>query len=423
MKRQYASFMIAAVAAWASTVIFNTAALAQARWGFGAGPSFSSLYSDLKKTSFGLGGAGYVTRRFNSHLGLTGMVSYNQLPFNRFVTIGAGTDTVSAKFTTNALRGDLLLDYEIGSGGLRPYIGFGVGGVNFKVTGKVNGKSLVPKNQKSYTAFDFGPSLGFRVMLGSRFALDLGGSFRLTTSDSLDGSTKTKAKDGIITAMLGFTFLGGSRGTDMIAEQTPIAESPTDDMTDFQQRIDQMETTQQPQDMQEYVRLKSKMDEMNQQISQKDGEISSLRSALAEKEQNVSTLQTQLTAAPVNSASFSRGYEEALSKFYGKRYAEAIDQFNGLVAQYPDHPRISNCVYWIGEAHFGAGNYQEAVNAFNRVLNYPRSLKKDDALLMLGRSHLQLNQKTEAREAFNRLIQEFPNSEFVAKAESWLNKM
>jgi TolA-binding protein len=42
---------------------------------------------------------------------------------------------------------------------------------------------------------------------------------------------------------------------------------------------------------------------------------------------------------------------------------------------------------------------------------------------MLGRSHLQLNQKTEAREAFNRLIQEFPNSEFVAKAESWLNKM
>jgi len=323
----------------------------------------------------------------------------------------------------SALRGDLLLDYEISSGGFRPYVGFGVGGVNYKVTSKINGTTY----KKSFTTFDFGPSLGFRLMLGSRFALDLGGSFRLTTSDSLDGtvSKKGKANDAIITGMLGFTiFGGGSRGTDIIAEQTPIEENNLDT---FQERIDQMETNtpqEQPQqDMQEYVRLKSKMDELNQQINQKDSEINTLSTAVAEKEQSVNAMQTQLASAPVNSASFSRGYEEALSKFYGKRYTEAIDQFNGIVAQFPDHPRVSNCVYWIGESHFGAGNYREAVNAFSRVLNYPRSLKRDDALLMLGRAYAQLNQKTEAREAFNRLIAEYPNSEFVAKAQEWLSRM
>jgi outer membrane protein assembly factor BamD (BamD/ComL family) len=42
---------------------------------------------------------------------------------------------------------------------------------------------------------------------------------------------------------------------------------------------------------------------------------------------------------------------------------------------------------------------------------------------MLGRSLMQLNQREEARQAFNRLIQEFPNSEFVAKAESYLSKL
>ncbi|MGH7450332.1 MAG: tetratricopeptide repeat protein, partial [bacterium] len=71
----------------------------------------------------------------------------------------------------------------------------------------------------------------------------------------------------------------------------------------------------------------------------------------------------------------------------------------------------------------GTGNYREAANAFSRVLSYPRSLKKDDALLMLGRAHMQLDQREEARQAFDRLIKAFPTSEFVAKAEEWLNRM
>jgi len=424
MKRQRFSIIILAVLAGMSAGLYSTAAMAQARWGFGAGPSVNSLYSDLKKTSFGVGGGGYLTRRFNSHLGLTLLGNYGQFPFTSTRTITIGNQTATGKLTTNALRGDLLLDYEISSGGFRPYVGLGLGGVNYKVTGKANnGASL--RGKKSYNTFDFGPSLGFRLMLGSRSAVDLGGSFRFTTSDSLDGTATTKAKDAIITGMLGFTlFFGGNRGTDIIAEQAPIEENNLDA---FQERVDQMEANtpqEQPQqDMQEYVRLKSKMDELNQQINQKDGEINTLRTAVAEKDQSVNAMQTQLASAPVNSASFSRGYEEALSKFYGKRYTEAIDQFNGIVAQFPDHPRASNCVYWIGEAHFGAGNYREAVNAFSRVLNYPRSLKRDDALLMLGRAYAQMNQKTEAREAFNRLIAEYPNSEFVIKAQEWLNRL
>jgi len=425
MKRQSFSLVILTVLAGMSTGMLSSNAMAQARWGFGAGPSFGSLYSDLKKTSVGVGVAGYLTRRFNSHFGLTGIASYDQLPFTVPIPNPITTKVVPTKITTSALRGDLLFDYELSSGNFRPYIGVGLGGASFKASGKANGVKF--KSKKSYTTFDFGPSLGFRLMFGSRFALDLGGGFRMTTSDSLDGTTTNKAKDAIITGMVGFTIFGGggSRGTDIFAEQAPAEESESQDVSDFQQRIDQMEAApqQQPQDMQEYVRLKSKMDELNQEINQKEGEITSLRTTLAEKENSVSNLQTQLTSAPVTSASFSRAYEEALSKFYGKRYAEAIGQFNGLVTQFPDHPRVSNCVYWIGEAQFGSGSYQEAVATFNRVIDYPRSLKKDDALLMLGRSHMQLGQKDEARQAFNRLVQEFPNSEFVAKAEGYLSKL
>jgi len=422
MKKQNWLLIILAVWVGMSASLFDTQALAQARWGFGVGPTINSSLGDSSKIKFGIGGGVFFTRRFNSHLGISLMGNYGQLPFTA-PTLQNGVQTPT-KFTANALRGELMLDYEIASGGFRPYIGFGGGGVSFKITSKMNGVSF--KSTKSFNTFAFGPNLGFRLMFGSRAGLDLGGSFRITGSDAFDRLSTNKAKDGIVSAGAGFTlFFGGKRDGDIVAEQTPIEETSSDDVDLFAQKIDQMESAaQQPQqDMQEYVRLKSKMDELNQEINQKDGEINTLRTAVSEKEQSVNAMQTQLTSAPGNSASFSRGYEEALSKFYGKRYPEAIDQFNGIVAQFPDHPRVSNCVYWIGEAHFGAGNYREAVNAFSRVLNYPKSLKRDDALLMLGRSYAQMNQKTEAREAFTRLIAEFPNSEFVAKAQEWLNRM
>jgi tol-pal system protein YbgF len=322
-----------------------------------------------------------------------------------------------------------MFDYEFPASNLRPYIGFGLGGINYEVTGIINGTKF--KSIRRFNSFDFGPSAGLRVMVGSRTALDFGGSFRYTTGDGLDRTRVTKAKDAIIAVRAGLTtFFGGSGGygSDLWTnEQAPVEETESQDIADFQQRIDQMESApqQQPQDMQEYVRLKSRMDDLNQQIGQKEGEINTLRTALDEKNQTVATLQTQLASAPSNGspASFSRAYEEALSQFYAKRYSEAIAQFNSLIAQFPDHSLASNCVYWVGEAYFGSGNYSEAANAFNRVLSYPRSLKKDDALLMLGRAHMQLSQKEEARQAFDRLIKEFPTSEFVAKAEQWLNRM
>jgi tol-pal system protein YbgF len=421
MKRQHLYVVILAIVLLGS---FD-AVKAQERWGLGAGIGTNSIYGDLKKTGYGLGVEGYLTRRINSNIGLTAAVGYNRLPFTTTIL------KTSTNFTTNAVRGDLMLDYEFPANNLRPYIGFGLGGINYEVTGIINGTKF--KSVQRFNSFDFGPSAGLRVMVGPRTALDFGGSFRYTTDDALDRTAITKAKDAIIAVKAGFTTFfggGGGSGIDLLtSEQAPVEETQSQDLADFQQRIDQMDSVpqQKPQDMQEYVRLKSRMDELNQQIGQKEGEINTLQTTLAEKNETVTTFQSQLASTPApsngSSTSFSRAYEEALSQFYAKRYSDAIAQFNTLITQFPDHSLASNCVYWIGESYFGSGNYREATNAFNRVLSYPRSLKKDDALLMLGRAYLQLNQKEDARQAFDRLIKEFPTSEFVAKAEEWLNRM
>ncbi|MDZ7289762.1 MAG: tetratricopeptide repeat protein [candidate division KSB1 bacterium] len=420
MKRQHLYLLLLAMWALGSmqeSGFLSTDALAQMNergWGFGFGMGTNILYSDLKKTGYGLSTEGYLTRRLGTHTGLTGAVGYGVLPF----TIPRSP----AKFATNIIRGDLRFDYEFGSAGIRPYLALGISGINYQVTSKLAGKTFKGKRVNDV---GFGVGGGLRFMLGPRLALDLGGNYRYTTGDDFDAVRTNKANDAILTAMLGLTFFSGGRATDMYTDKN----STDEELSDFQQQIDQLETApqQQPQDMQEYVRLKSRMDELNQEISQKENEISTLRTALAEKKDNVDAMQTQLANTPavpsVSAAGFSRAYEDALSKFYAKRYSEAIAQFNGLLEQFPDHSLASNCVYWIGESYFGSGNYSEAIEAFNRVLSYPRSLKKDDALLMLGRSHLQLNHREEARQHFNRLIQEFPTSEFVAKAEEWLNRM
>jgi tol-pal system protein YbgF len=402
------------------------------RWGGGFGIGANQLYSDLAQTGNGLGIEGHVTRRLGSRSGLSLGLSYGQLPFTVPQNLVA-TSGLQPDFKTNFIRGDLRFVFELAAGSnIRPYLAFGISAINFQVTGKdTTGRTVKPVLAgNGVTRFNDGAVLaggGLRFMLGPRMALDLGGRFSYTTGDDFDASTITKAKDAIITVMAGLTFFGaGGTGTDLYTEQVPIEEVDSSDVFSLEDRIDQLETTQQqPQDMQEYIRLKSRMDELNQQIEQKESEIGVLRTAVQDKKENVDVLENKLAATPAagSAPSFSRSYEDALSKFYAKRYQEAIEQFNALVAQFPDHSLASNCAYWVGESHFGAANYRDSINAFNKVLSYPKSLKKDDALLMLGRAHLQLNQKDEARQAFNRLISEYPTSEFVGKAEAWLNKM
>jgi tol-pal system protein YbgF len=170
------------------------------------------------------------------------------------------------------------------------------------------------------------------------------------------------------------------------------------------------------------------VNELNQDLKNKESQITTLTSAINESQGKVTQMQ-QTPEAPSptpsvrNDGEFSGMYEEALNKYYSKRYAEAITMFRDLSNQFPSHPLRGNCFYWIGEAQYQLRNFQEAVEMWNLVLQCPISVKKDDALLMLGKSYAQINRPEEARTMLKRLIQEFPSSEYVSKAEAMLNKM
>ena len=171
---------------------------------------------------------------------------------------------------------------------------------------------------------------------------------------------------------------------------------------------------------QDYTRIQSQINEINDALAEKDDEISSLRDELFQESPAIPAADAQASS---DLASFSPAYESALNSFYQLRYQETVAKFSELIEKFPTHALVSNCYYWIGEAEYAARDYPAAVEAFNRVLEFSLSIKKDNALLMLGQCYLKLQRPAEARKAFSRLIMEYPTSEAAAKAEEKLNQL
>ncbi|NUO81869.1 tetratricopeptide repeat protein [candidate division KSB1 bacterium] len=426
------------------------------RFMFGFGAGTQRLSSDFNPNGLRIGGEGLVGYRLNDRFGVTLAAGYATFPFILPVSASGSGNVVPLRtpVTTKMIYGNLLFDMElINRGKFHPYIMFGVGGYNFRYSNITT--TANKKNVSGNDASGIG-GLGFRVLVSPNMAINVNGAYHYTTSDALDASAfGSKARqngnnDAYFSGRVGLTFFkGGSpasgdeRELFSEEEQAPIeesedgfdefaeegAEEQSENESTFASRLDELDNSANGGDdagMQEYIRLKSQVDEINQDIDSKEREITSLLAAVAESKKQVGGAQKKASTTPppvITGASFSRQYEQALQTFYLKRYPEAIQMFTDLVERFPAHSLTSSCQYWIGEAQFHAGNYSEAVAMLNKVLESARSMKKDDALLFLGQSYAQLNRVDDARQALNRLLQEFPGSEYASKAEALLSKM
>lgn len=386
------------------------------RWSLGLGVGGQKLFGDsgVSTDKFGFGVDGSLAYRLSNRASLKLAAGFDQLPFT----------IAPVDFVTKLFFGDLTLDFELLRGGFRPYVSAGAGVFTFKLTS--GGAKSEYFNDGAFLGGG-----GFRLSLSPKAMIDIGANYKHTTGDGLD-LTKGGGNDGFLTFRGGVALvLGGPRSEGTVAmEEVPIETVQPDDVNDLRSRLDEMEGGQEGdkngQDMEQYVKMKSKIDDLNQQIDSKETEISTLRQSIQQKKESIGELEAAPSTAPVTvdlSQGYPKAYEAAVNLYYGKRFAESIQAFNQLLTQFPSHSLASNCQYWIGECYFGAGDNAKAVEAFNQVLSYQRSLKQDDALLMLGKAYVKLGQPANARQALDRLVKEFPNSEFVSKAEQMLSKI
>ncbi|MCK5149227.1 tetratricopeptide repeat protein [bacterium] len=180
-------------------------------------------------------------------------------------------------------------------------------------------------------------------------------------------------------------------------------------------------------------RLLAKINDLRTEMQQKDTELDDLRNKVAANERAIVNVSrgvagqvagyTDDALAVLDMQNFKSTYQLALQKHYNKDYQSAIQVFNALSASRPDHRLASNCQYWIGESYNAMGQHANAIEAFNKVLNYRSSYKLDDALLMTGIVYMKIGNQTSARENFQRLVSMFPDSEYAPKAMRYLGRL
>ncbi|HOT97262.1 MAG TPA: tol-pal system protein YbgF [bacterium] len=435
MKRRYYSAVVLALlisAALAPGQEKGSAQPKNSKIGLGFNVGLQKPYCDVLHTGAGL--AGEFMMRY-----LLG----NYFDFSLAFGYGTLNDGFSYNtFVTDVLSGDIKANIHLSRpGSTNPYLFIGAGFTNSSYTRNkpwAIGSQEFSDKRTSAGAFIYGGGVEF--MITPQVALNTFMDYRFSNSDALDGAELGKYKDGYLNARVGLTYYLSPRSgktkverEDLLALQQGKSNSGTErsggdsSMNMFEAKLDKMESGDAELSMEQYVRLKSRVDELNQLITIKETELDELRSTLDFKNQRIADLETTLQrSTPIGdtlSGGFSYNYEEALRAFYARDYNKAASIFSSLLTGYPNHTLASNCQYWIGECFFALRDYQQASAAFQAIFNYQNTTKKDDATLMLGRCFFALNDKTNARDYFQAVIDKYPGSEYIEKARQWLRRL
>lgn len=114
-------------------------------------------------------------------------------------------------------------------------------------------------------------------------------------------------------------------------------------------------------------------------------------------------------------------YKEAYDLFKNGEYANAIEQFESFLQNYPQSNLAPGAAYWIGNARYAQRDYQLAIDAQRRLINkYPDSSKVPDAYLNIASSQQEMGDSKASKQTLENLLAKYPNSDAAKKARQRL---
>jgi len=117
-------------------------------------------------------------------------------------------------------------------------------------------------------------------------------------------------------------------------------------------------------------------------------------------------------------------YQAAFNLLKQGQYDQAIGAFQSFLASYPRGNFTGNAQYWLGEANYVTRRFDVAEREFRKVLEqYPDSSKSADAMLKLGYTYYELSNWESARKTLESAMARFPNTTVGRLAENRLQKM
>jgi len=270
---------------------------------------------------------------------------------------------------------------------------------------------------------------GVSARINHNFTLLVSTDMRYTTGDDFNGPNHGY-KDGFFTFQTGLTFQPDHskqkfQKKDKKQKSKILAQANLQKSSDYYKEIILFTKIENLEN--EFKKKNSQFDELMALIRTHNEKLDQLENLVMEiaapnNKSNRTTLVTNYKDA-TNYSPVKEQYDNALKKYNAKNYKSALIEFASLFESYPDHYLASNFNYWIGECHMNLSDYFSAIQAFEDVLKYNTSSKKDDALLMSGISFLKTGDTDRAKEKFNRLKKQFPDSEYITKANAYLKSI
>lgn len=134
--------------------------------------------------------------------------------------------------------------------------------------------------------------------------------------------------------------------------------------------------------------------------------------------------QQQPGQMSVASAEEQAAYDSAFELLKQSRYNDAIIEFRAMISEFPNGALVDDAQYWIGEAYYVTRDFENALDAFQTVVDrYSDSQRVPEALLKLGYVQAELGRNEEARRTLNQVISQYPGSRVAISAETRLSRI
>lgn len=111
-------------------------------------------------------------------------------------------------------------------------------------------------------------------------------------------------------------------------------------------------------------------------------------------------------------------YQVGYNHMLAGDYALAEQVFADYVASNPEDPRASDAMFWLGEAQYSQGRYQESAKTFlDAHKQYPQADKGADTLLKLGMSLAKLDNRETACATLREVLIRYPGASAAVRAK------
>ncbi len=131
-----------------------------------------------------------------------------------------------------------------------------------------------------------------------------------------------------------------------------------------------------------------------------------------------------MTAAPGPPASADVLYSNGLRDINGKHYDLATQEFQDYLKYYGDTDLASNAQFYLGEISYMQGQYQPALDSYNKVIeSYPKSFKTASARMRKGYCLAELGQKAAAIRELRTVVRQYPGTDEAKRSSAKLREM